>query len=110
MSYALKKRILVTGGAGFIGSHLCDRLLADSHEVLCVDNFFTGTKDNIIHLVENPYFELLRVTWIFPLRTKGANRTELVVVLTPKVMSSDQDIGAVTADFRSKVRGLKAKF
>jgi len=56
----LRKRILVTGGAGFLGSHLCERLLADGHDVLCVDNFFTGTKDNIAHLLESPYFELLR--------------------------------------------------
>lgn len=56
----LRKRILVTGGAGFLGSHLCERLLRDGHDVLCLDNFFTGTKDNIIHLVDNPYFELIR--------------------------------------------------
>lgn len=53
-------RLLVTGGAGFIGSHLCERLLEQGHEVLCVDNFFTGTRRNIAHLVSNPYFELLR--------------------------------------------------
>ncbi len=53
-------RILVTGGAGFLGSHLCDRLLADGHEVLCLDNFFTGRKKNIKHLLQHPYFELIR--------------------------------------------------
>ena len=53
-------RILVTGGAGFLGSHLCDRLLADGHEVLCLDNFFTGRKKNIQHLLQHPYFELIR--------------------------------------------------
>ena len=63
----LRKRILVTGGAGFLGSHLCERLLADGHDVICVDNFFTGTKDNISHLLENPYFELLRHDVTFPL-------------------------------------------
>ncbi|MDA2921322.1 SDR family oxidoreductase [Desulfobacterota bacterium AH_259_B03_O07] len=63
----MKKRILVTGGAGFIGSHLSERLLADGHEVLCVDNFFTGTKDNIKHLLDNPYFEFLRHDICFPL-------------------------------------------
>src|SRR5437660_9950059 len=53
-------RILVTGGAGFIGSHLCDRLIADGHEVLCLDNFFTGRRENILHLLDNLHFELLR--------------------------------------------------
>lgn len=53
-------RILVTGGAGFLGSHLCDRLIADGHDVLCVDNYFTGSKRNVAHLVGNPMFELLR--------------------------------------------------
>jgi UDP-glucuronate decarboxylase len=66
-NYNHRKRILVTGGAGFLGSHLCDRLLADGHDVLCVDNFFTGTKDNIAHLLDNPYFELLRHDVTFPL-------------------------------------------
>jgi len=54
------KKILVTGGAGFLGSHLCERLLAAGHDVLCVDNFFTGTKTNIAHLMNNPRFELMR--------------------------------------------------
>ena len=55
-----KKKILVTGGAGFLGSHLCERLLHDGHEVICVDNFYTGSKQNIIHLMDNPYFEVIR--------------------------------------------------
>ena len=63
----LKKRILVTGGAGFLGSHLCERLLRDDHEVLCVDNFYTGSKRNIAHLSKDPYFELLRHDITFPL-------------------------------------------
>jgi UDP-glucuronate decarboxylase len=62
-----RKRILVTGGAGFLGSHLCDRLIADGHDVLCLDNFFTGTKDHIAHLLCNPNFELLRHDVTFPL-------------------------------------------
>lgn len=76
-SYKIPQRTLVTGGAGFIGSHLCERLLADGHEVLCLDNFFTGTKKNIAHLLSNPRFELithdvtqpilLEVDWIFNL-------------------------------------------
>jgi len=56
----MKKRILVTGGAGFIGSHLCEKLLNKGNEVICVDNFFTGSKQNIIHLLSNPYFEVVR--------------------------------------------------
>lgn len=54
------KKILVTGGAGFIGSHLCERLLNDGNEVICLDNYFTGSKSNVIHLLDNPYFELIR--------------------------------------------------
>ena len=71
------KRALVTGGAGFLGSHLCDRLIKDGHEVICLDNFFTGKKKNIAHLLSNPNFELMRhdvvqpiyaeVDWIFNL-------------------------------------------
>ncbi len=61
------KRILVTGGAGFLGSHLCDRLINDGHDVLCVDNFFTGSKDNVAHLMANPYFEVMRHDVTFPL-------------------------------------------
>lgn len=60
-------RIMVTGGAGFIGSHLCERLLEQGHDVLCVDNFYTGTKRNIAHLHDNPYFEVLRHDITFPL-------------------------------------------
>ncbi|MCQ4143614.1 UDP-glucuronic acid decarboxylase family protein [Vogesella sp. AC12] len=63
----MSKRILVTGGAGFLGSHLCDRLIEDGHDVLCVDNFFTGSKDNIRHLLGNPRFELMRHDVTFPL-------------------------------------------
>jgi len=61
------KRILVTGGAGFIGSHLCERLLAEGHEVLCVDNFFTGRRTNVAPLLANPAFELMRHDVTFPL-------------------------------------------
>jgi UDP-glucuronate decarboxylase len=73
----LGKRVLVTGGAGFLGSHLCDKLIADGHEVICLDNFFTGKKKNIAHLLNNPKFEIMRhdvvqpiyaeVDWIFNL-------------------------------------------
>ena len=56
----MKKRILITGGAGFIGSHLCKRLLDEGNEVLCLDNYFTGTKENILPLIQHPYFEVIR--------------------------------------------------
>ncbi|HDO23165.1 MAG TPA: NAD-dependent epimerase/dehydratase family protein, partial [Nitrospirae bacterium] len=59
-NYDSTKRILVTGGAGFLGSHLCERLLKEGHEILCVDNFYTGRRSNIAHLISNPYFEVLR--------------------------------------------------
>ena len=60
-------KVLVTGGAGFLGSHLCERLLADGHDVLCVDNYFTGSKRNVAHLMGNPMFELMRHDVTFPL-------------------------------------------
>src|SRR6202140_2529753 len=66
-NYSLRKRALVTGGAGFLGSHLCERLLGADQDVICVDNFFTGTKDNIAHLIGNPHFELPRHDVTFPL-------------------------------------------
>ena len=64
---SVRKRVLVTGGAGFLGSHLCDTLIAGGHDVLCVDNLYTGSKDNLVQLMENPYFELLRHDITFPL-------------------------------------------
>ena len=63
----MRKRVLVTGGAGFLGSHLCEQLLERGHDVLCVDNYFTGAKDNIVHLMDNPYFEVMRHDITFPL-------------------------------------------
>jgi UDP-glucuronate decarboxylase len=67
MTVQQKKRVLVTGGAGFLGSHLCERLLAEGQEVICLDNYFTGGKQNIVHLLDNPYFELIRHDVTFPL-------------------------------------------
>jgi len=66
-NYRLRKRILVTGGAGFLGSHLCDKLVSLGHDVLCIDNFFTGTRDNIEHLQDSPRFELMRHDITFPI-------------------------------------------
>ncbi|WP_108647123.1 UDP-glucuronic acid decarboxylase family protein [Polynucleobacter rarus] len=62
-----KTRTLVTGGAGFLGSHLCERLLSEGHDVICLDNFFTGSKGNVAHLINNPHFELMRHDVTFPL-------------------------------------------
>ncbi len=67
MKPSLRQRVLVTGGAGFLGSHLCERLLDAGHDVLCVDNFYTGSKDNLLHVLANPHFELLRHDVTFPL-------------------------------------------
>lgn len=61
-----RKRVLVTGGAGFLGSHLCERLLNEGNDVICLDNFFTGCKDNVVHLISNPFFELVRHDVITP--------------------------------------------
>jgi UDP-glucuronate decarboxylase len=63
-------RILITGGAGFLGSHLCERLLDEGHEVICLDNFFTGSRDNIINLLPNPRFELIRHDVIDPFKAE----------------------------------------
>jgi UDP-glucuronate decarboxylase len=67
MNSPIRQRILVTGGSGFLGSHLCERLLNDGHDVLCVDNFFTGTRENVQHLFDHPRFELMRHDVTFPL-------------------------------------------
>ena len=67
MKESAVKKILVTGGAGFLGSHLCERLLARGDDVVCADNFFTGQRRNIAHLMGNPYFEVLRHDVTFPL-------------------------------------------
>jgi UDP-glucuronate decarboxylase len=69
-NYSLRKRVLVTGGAGFLGSHLCDRLVAEGADVLCADNFFTGARSNIVHLLGKPGFELLRHDITFPLHVE----------------------------------------
>ena len=67
MSDYLRQRVLVTGGAGFLGSHLCEKLLNMGYDVLCADNFYTGRRDNVIHLLDNPHFEVMRHDICFPL-------------------------------------------
>ena len=67
MKISNRKRVLVTGGAGFLGSHICERLLAEGNDVICLDNFYSGTKDNVTHLLGQPHFELLRHDVTFPL-------------------------------------------
>jgi UDP-glucuronate decarboxylase len=67
ISHPSSRRILITGGAGFLGSHLCDRLLNEGHEIICLDNFFTSTKQNVTHLFDHPRFELMRHDVTFPL-------------------------------------------
>jgi UDP-glucuronate decarboxylase len=83
MSLHFRKRVIVTGGAGFLGSFLCDRLLADNCEVLCVDNFYTGAKRNIAHLVGNPYFELIRHDVTFPLYVEADEIYNLACPASP---------------------------
>jgi len=84
-----KNRVLVTGGAGFIGSHLCDRLLADGNDVICVDNLFTGSKDNIRHLLENPYFEFIRHDVTQPLFVECDQIYNLACPASPKWYQKD---------------------
>jgi UDP-glucuronate decarboxylase len=84
-----RKRILVTGGAGFLGSHLCDRLLAEGNDVLCVDNYFTGDKQNIVHLFDNPYFEMLRHDVTEPLYVEIDQIYNLACPASPVYYQSD---------------------
>ena len=85
----MKKRILVTGGAGFIGSHLCEKLLNKGNEVICVDNFFTGSKQNVIHLLNNPYFEIVRHDITFPLYVEVDEIYNLACPASPVYYSFD---------------------
>ncbi|NOY84036.1 MAG: SDR family oxidoreductase, partial [Nitrospirae bacterium] len=84
-----KKRIAITGGAGFLGSHLCERLLSDGHEVLCIDNYYTGSKENIAHLMSNPYFELMRHDVCFPLYIEVDEIYNLACPASPVHYQSD---------------------
>jgi UDP-glucuronate decarboxylase len=89
MKIANRKRVMVTGGAGFLGSHLCERLLNEGHEVLCVDNFYSGTKDNVTHLLGNPHFELLRHDVTFPLYVEVDEIFNLACPASPVHYQSD---------------------
>ena len=83
------KKILVTGGAGFLGSHLCDRLVEQGHHVLCVDNYFTGSKKNIEHLLSNPRFEVIRQDVCFPLYVEVDEIYNLACPASPKFYQQD---------------------
>lgn len=83
------KKILVTGGAGFLGSHLCDRLVSQGHHVLCVDNYFTGSKSNIQHLLSHPNFEVIRQDVCFPLYVEVDEIYNLACPASPKSYQSD---------------------
>ncbi|MCR5356561.1 MAG: SDR family oxidoreductase [Lachnospiraceae bacterium] len=84
-----KNRVLVTGGAGFLGSHLCDRLISDGNDVICVDNLFTGSKDNIRHLLDNPYFEFIRHDVTQPLFIECDQIYNLACPASPKWYQKD---------------------
>ena len=88
MSYS-HSRVLVTGGAGFLGSHLCDRLVADGNDLLCVDNFYTGYRENVFHLIGNPRFELLRHDITFPLYVEVDEIFNLACPASPIHYQSD---------------------
>lgn len=84
-----KKRILVTGGGGFLGSHLCDTLIGQGHEVICVDNFYTGSRENIAHLLDHPHFEVLTHDICFPLYAEVDEIYNLACPASPKHYQSD---------------------
>ena len=85
----MRKTIIVTGGAGFLGSHLCKRLLDEGNEVLCVDNFYTGQKRNIVQLLDNPYFEFIRHDICFPLYLEADEIYNLACPASPIHYQSD---------------------
>ena len=84
-----RKKVLVTGGGGFLGSHLCERLLKQGCEVICVDNFYTGNKENLVHLLDNPYFEVIRHDICFPLYVEVDEIYNLACPASPVHYQSD---------------------
>ena len=86
-AHAIMNKVLVTGGAGFLGSHLCDRLVRDGHDVLCVDNYYTGNKDNIASLFHHSRFEALRHDVTFPSMWKPTTFTILPALHHPRIIS-----------------------
>ena len=84
----MEHSVLVTGGAGFLGSHLCDRLVENGHDVLCADNFFTGNRRNVAHLLETPGFELLRHDITFPLYVEVTRIFNFACPATPSIINS----------------------
>lgn len=79
----MRKSVLITGGAGFIGSHLCERLLKEGHEIICADNFYTGNKENILHLLSNPFFEFIRHDITLPLHIEADQIYNLACPASP---------------------------
>lgn len=79
----MRKSVLITGGAGFIGSHLCERLLEEGHEIICVDNFYTGNKENILHMLSNPFFEFIRHDITLPLHLEADQIYNLACPASP---------------------------
>lgn len=90
MNSQTKKQIIITGGAGFLISHFCERLLNDGHDVICVDNFFTGTMDNILNLLDNPHFEIIRHDVSFPLYVEVDEIYNLACPASPIHYQHDQ--------------------
>ena len=110
------KRVLVTGGAGFIGSHLCERLLAEGHSVLCADNYFTGSKGNVAHLLQDPNFELMRHDVTFPLYIEtdeiynlAAQSHVAVSFEEPEYTANSDALGALRILEAIRILGLEKK-